>query len=152
MDAPLYLHLKPGTQPPQLVTGPFKAVVIIEADVTPQWRALVSDWLVLSGCRYMMAWGRNCSEWDDSVDEASILAFGSVEATDNNFVMTTWHEKEPLTEAFWFSQWCAVHPSLELEQTYLIDVSEQDREALLLETFREALDSPDFSLLNPTTD
>jgi hypothetical protein len=33
---------------------------------SPEWQAQVSDWLLRSGCRCMMAWGRNCGDWNTS--------------------------------------------------------------------------------------
>ena len=111
-----YLHLRPGDAPPRLDgTAPFKAVVVVESDVTPEWQGRVSDWLVRAGCRYMMAWGRDCSGWDSSVDEANLIVFDYPETPEDESIMTTWHDNEPLEEVFWFSQFCAMHPSLELE-------------------------------------
>lgn len=56
-----YLHLPAGSSPPMLSGEPYKAVVVVEQDVENDWRNAVSDWLVESGCLYMMAWGRDCS-------------------------------------------------------------------------------------------
>lgn len=144
MEAPEYVHLRPGDPPPSLDdAAPFKAVVVVDADVTPEWQGQVSDWLVRSGCRYMMAWGRKCTEWDDSVDEANLARFDFGEIPEDDFVMTTWHDDEPVEEAFWFSQFCAMHPSLELEKTYIVHISAESREAPMLETFRQAQEKAD---------
>src|SRR5262245_34396577 len=92
MQTPIYLHLEPGAAPPRLDgRAPFKAVVVIDSDVTPAWQTQVSEWLVRSGCRYMMAWGRKCSDWDTSVDQASLAIFGYGKIPESEFVMTTWH-------------------------------------------------------------
>jgi hypothetical protein len=139
METPRYLHLKPGEAPPRLEgVAPFKAVVVVESDVAPEWQAQVSDWLVRSGCRYMMAWGRKCGDWDTSVDEANLLMFNFGDIPENDFVMTTWHEAESLEEVFWFSERWAVHPSLELEGTYVVHIASEGRATELLETFRIA--------------
>mgnify|MGYP001548401509 CR=1 FL=1 len=54
-----YHQLAPGAEPPSLgEIEPFAAVVIIEEDVTWEWRAKISRWLVDSGCLFMMAWDR----------------------------------------------------------------------------------------------
>src|SRR5271165_5790832 len=117
MDETTYLHLKPGEAPPQLEGADYsKALLVIEGGVTPDWQAAVSDWLVLNGCRYMMAWGIKCSEWDTSVDIANLRAFGYGEIPDDGFVMTTWHERDSLEEACWFAAHAAVHESLPLEK------------------------------------
>ncbi len=139
MEEPEYVHLRPGYAPPRLDNAtPFKAVVVIDADVTPEWQGHISDWLVSSGCRYMMAWGRNCSAWDDSVDEASLARFDFREVPEDDFVMTTWHDTEQLEEVFEFAEFSAMHPSLGLEKTYIVDISPEARGPEMLEAFRDA--------------
>jgi hypothetical protein len=136
MNSPAYLHLHADQPLPRLEgVRPFKAVLIIEVEVTPDWRALVSDWLVRSGCLYMMAWGRGCSEWDDSVDHANLNVFDYGEIPDDSFVMTTWHEHDSLPQVFWYCEHSAFHPTVDLERTLIIHVSPNDRREELLETF-----------------
>ena len=76
-----YLRLLPGSQPPEVEARPFRAAVIVEAQISDAWRELVSRWLVDSGCLYMSAWGIECSKWDDSVDYANLedLEYGEME-------------------------------------------------------------------------
>lgn len=140
MEEAIYLHLKPGHIPPKLEgVAPFKAVVVVDsADVTSEWRAQVSDWLVQSGCLYMMAWGHNCSAWDDSVDWASLEMSGFGEVPETQFVMTTWHEKASLQETFWFSENSAFHPTVDLKTTYIIHIAPADRAADILGAFHAA--------------
>src|SRR6476620_183021 len=108
MNAPTYIHLIPGEALPLLEgASPFKAIVVVETEVAPDWQAQVSDWLIRSGCRYMMAWGENCSDWDTSVDQANLARFDYGEIPEDEFTMTTWHAKETLQETFWFSRRCA---------------------------------------------
>lgn len=94
--------------------SPFKAVVVIEERVDPQWQAAASAWLAESGCRYMMAWGRDCSSWDISVDIANFEQFDYGEIPEEEFIMTTWHEHEPIEEVIRFAKMCAYHPTVEL--------------------------------------
>ena len=137
-DSVEYLHLEPGAVPSSIGVRPFKAVVAVEANVTPQWQALVSDWLVQSGCLYMMAWGKDCSSWDDSVDLSNAKPFGSADIPEDQFVMTTWHSDEPLTEVFWFSKHSASHPTIELDRTLLLHISSEGREQEFLRSYDEA--------------
>lgn len=111
-----YLWLQPGGTPPQRTGSPYRAIVVVEARVDANWQARVSDWLVRSGCRYMMAWGTECSSWDDAVDLASLEGEGA------EFVMTTWRGHEGLAEVFAF---CAIaqHPTLELPHTLVLHVA-----------------------------
>jgi hypothetical protein len=144
MYEPTYLHLRPGDIPPRLENlAPFKAIVVVEDEVMPEWQAMVSEWLVRSGCRYMMAWGLRCSEWDDSVDLANLRGFDFGEVPEDEFVMTTWHETDSLHETFWFSERVAMHPSLNLEQTYVIHISPNERATDLLQIFRAAQNDKD---------
>jgi hypothetical protein len=134
-----YLHIKPGTALPVIAAlPPFRAVAIVESAVSVKWQSLVSNWLVQSGCLYMMAWGENCSSWDDSVDMANIQQFGFSEIPEDRFVMTTWHSNEPLTEVFWFSKNNAYHPTVNLERTLLLHVSSSSKEAELMKEYANA--------------
>lgn len=141
-----YLHLPPGSSPPELLTSPYKAVVIIEGEHTAEWRNEVSDWLVATGCRYMMAWGVECDAWHDSVDGASIDAVGwdvDISETDERFVMTTGHADEPLSAVFWFAGYCADHPTLDLE-LMLVDIGPEPRERAMRAAYVAAqIEDPD---------
>jgi hypothetical protein len=124
MSALTYIHLAPGNPVPALgACAPFRAVVVVESRVTSEWQSTVSDWLVRSGCLYMMAWGLDCSSWDDSVDTSNAEAFDYGKIPDERFVVTTWHADEPLGEVFWFAKNCAFHPTIELSGTIIIRIS-----------------------------
>ena len=137
-DSVAYLHLEPGANPGPLGFRPFKVVVAVEADVSPQWQSLISDWLIQSGCLYMMAWGRGCSSWDDSVDLSNVEAFDFADIPDDQFVMTTWHSDESLAEVLWFSKYTASHPTVELDKTLLLHISSECREQDFLRGYDEA--------------
>lgn len=141
MNSVHYVHLANGGVTPALpFGGAFKAVVVVEDDVDFAWQDTVSEWLVRSGCRYMMAWGRKCSEWDDSVDHADRVVFGDG-MPDDNFVMTTWHDEEPLDEVFWFSEFAAMHPSVELPHTLILHIAPSAGEVAMLQKFQDALEA-----------
>lgn len=122
-----YLRLEPGSMVPKITYGPSRMVVVVEEDVSDEWRARVSDWIVRSGCLYMMAWGINCSSWDDSVNWANIDEFGIKSIPEASFVVTTWHDDEPLGEVFWYSKNCALHSVVNLERTIILHISKQER-------------------------
>ncbi len=112
---------------------PFKAVVIIETPLSGNQQEKVSKWLAKSGCLYMMAWGYECSSWDTSVDIANHEEFDNSEIPDDSFIMTTWHENEPMKEVFFYSKHAAFHPTVELENVLILHIGETDKE----EQFRE---------------
>lgn len=124
-EVPIYFHIHPGAALPDVSSlAPFRAVVIIEREVCAGWRAEVSNWLVRSGCLYMMAWGWDCSLWDDSVDQANIDRFSPEEIPEDRFVMTTWHSKELLVDVFWYCKRLARHPAVERSQVILLHIAD----------------------------
>lgn len=133
-----YLHLPPDSDLPPLDGQPFAAIVVIEADVTELWRCDVSRWLVEGGCRYMLAWGKGCGDWDDSVDEANEEAHAYDDIPDEAFVVTTWHDDEELEEVFWFAKHRAAHPSLQLDRVLIVHVAEAPREQELRDAYGAA--------------
>lgn len=137
-DKITYLHLEPGSTLPGITVEPTRMVVIVAAEVTPGWRSLVSDWIVRSGCLYMMAWGIDCSSWDDEVDWANIDAYGDGEIPEAGFVMTTWHAGMPLEDALWYSKNLATHPVVDLHRTVILDISTVSRSDELLKAYAEA--------------
>jgi hypothetical protein len=55
-----------------------------------------------AGCCYVCCWGPRCQTVHDIFDEVAI------ERSDgHDLIMSTWHEDEPLTDAIWFSVFCA---------------------------------------------
>lgn len=122
-----YVHLRAGADLPEFVAAPRRVVVIIEQTVSPEWQDTVSDWIVKSGCLYMMAWGVDCSTWDDSVDYANLAQYDFGEIPEDGFVMTTWHDGERLEEAFSFAVLCAFHPTIELPLVTLLHIAPEPR-------------------------
>lgn len=134
-----YLHLPAGQSPPPIEgETPYKAVVVLRQTTPADWQSQVSDWLVATGCLYMMAWGADASSWDDSLDCANLARFDYADIPDDKFVMTTWHDDEPLSETFWFAGNAASHPALELSHVVIIDVSPIAREREMLAAYSEA--------------
>jgi hypothetical protein len=134
-----YFRIAEGEPLPDLAPlAPFRAVVVLEAEYSSDWQNEVSDWLVRSGCLYMMAWGPDCSSWDDSVDWANLADFNYGDILDDRFVMTTWHENEPLEDVFWFAGFCASQGTVEIRSTVIVHVSRQDEGEEMLRRFLAA--------------
>jgi hypothetical protein len=134
-----YVHLSPDSQPPVMSeAGPFRAVLVLEQAVADGWQDLISEWLVRSGCLYMMAWGVDCSSWDDSVDWANRTVTGLDDVPDDQFVMTTWHDDEPLAGTFWYAGFTAHHPTVSLDRVVIIHIGPTNREAEMLEAYATA--------------
>ena len=127
-----YVHLPSGLALPSLLAKPRRIMVLIEQNVAPEWQDAVSKRIIESGCLYMMAWGQNCSSWDDSVDHANLERFDYGDVPEEDFVMTTWHENEALCEVFFFARVCAFHPTIALPVLTILDIREEPRESAIL--------------------
>lgn len=134
-----YLHLNADSELPVLDgMQAFKTVVVVEADVlqTMQWD--VSRWLVESGCLYVLAWGKDCAEWKESAEEAGLEAANYEDVPDEQLVITTSHEDEELSEAFWFAKNRATHSAHELKETLILHIADEPRREELEALYREA--------------
>ncbi|MGX5200356.1 DUF7684 family protein [Aliikangiella sp. IMCC44632] len=122
-----YVRIQEGIELPS-ISGykPFKAVIVVEETVSENWQSSVSDWIVESGCYYMMAWGMHCSSWDTSVDLANIAQYED-NIPDDGFVTTTWHEDEPLSEVFWFSKNTAFSEYHDSNEVLVVHISKVDK-------------------------
>ncbi len=50
-----------------------------------------------------------------------VFDFGDI--PDSEFVVTTWHENEPLQEDFWFAKEAAHHPTVKLDNILVLQGS-----------------------------
>ena len=130
-----YVHLQPGQGPPDRTSGPFRVVIVSEIEAAQDWRNQVAEWLVNSGCLYVVAWGIECEAWHDTVDWTVLEKFDFADIPDDEFIMTTWHTNEPLSEAFWFAGQAAWHPDVELPDTVILHISNGARGAEMLDAF-----------------
>lgn len=85
-----YFQIPSGGKFPDVSTfKPYRAVVIIDEAVTKEWRLQAADWIALSGCMYMLAWGPDCSLWDDYVDEANVILAIDGHLPKNHFIISS---------------------------------------------------------------
>ena len=139
-----YLHLQQGQALPAIAQEiPSRIVVVIETEVSDEWQDAVSNWIITYGCRYMMAWGPNCSSWDDSVDYAVLKALEFREIPDERFVMTTWHEDQPLEEALFFCEFCGrfSYDDADLPHALLLRIAPEADETRMRNAYADMLDA-----------
>ena len=92
-----FLHLQRPYRFESPIEGEFVLLLqITDAAVTAEEQRHLSEAIAASGCRYVLCRGVECSSWDDSIDEASVMA--EINGEVRPFLMTTWHEDEPLED------------------------------------------------------
>lgn len=127
-----YIRLETGAQLPDINRlNPFKSVVLVEEPVTAQWQEQVSNWLVSSGCRYLMASGIDADTWDDAIDLANMRQFNYAEIPAEDQIITTWHGAENIEDVLFFAKHSAWHPEVKIENLVLLHISPQDKSDLL---------------------
>jgi hypothetical protein len=85
----------------------FTTLIATDARELPNGEILeVAEQMVRRHCGYVSTWGPDCERVHDVYDKALLLAeYGpnKLAASDRAFLMSTWHDKEPLDEALWFA-------------------------------------------------
>ena len=123
---------------PSLALPPFRAAVVIEAIVSMTWRMAVCDWLAQADCRYLLAWGPDCSLWDDVMDESTVMRQISGELPEDHLIVTTWHDEDTLAEFLAHCKHHSDHPDLDLRRTLLLHIGAEPRELALLRSYEQA--------------
>lgn len=134
-----YFQIPSGGEFPDVSAfKPYRAVIVVESLVTKEWRLEAADWLALSGCMYMLAWGPDCSLWDDYVDQSNVILEIDGRLPKDHFIMTTWHEDETLEEVFEFAKEWGNNPDVEIGHTLLLHISPENKRDELLALYQAA--------------
>ena len=98
-------------------------MIAIHSDsVSNEWRNICCDWIVKSEqCYWALAWGHECSIWDDALDW-SYLEFCNYDLPedDDYNLMTTWHEDQTLDEVIEFAESVVVNTLLQQDLYQII--------------------------------
>ncbi len=138
-NPPRYLHLAPEAELPVLdALENFKAVLVVDVDVLETVRWDISRWLVESGSKYVMVWGKDAEQWRESIDDAHLEATNYEDLDDADVLITTSHEDDDLSEAFWFAQHRASHPAHELHDTLIVHIADAPRREEIEDEFQDA--------------
>ncbi len=77
-------------------------IAVYDNRVTNDNRNKISAALIEQGCRYGVCTGFECSLWDDALDWAYLATDPDYNPPRDRFVMTTWHEDEPLEDTIYY--------------------------------------------------
>ncbi len=91
---------------------PYIAILAIyNNSITPDWQNQCADWIVNSKyCYQAMAWGYECSSWDDALDFSYLESCNYFVNDDYDF-MTTWHQNQKLEDVIEFAEFCVRFPN-----------------------------------------
>lgn len=82
-------------------TGEYALLLVVaDAEIPAEEQARLAERFVRSGCRYAVCFGPTSSSWDDAIDMVNVI--DDIEGRASPFVMTTWHDDEPLEETVAF--------------------------------------------------
>jgi hypothetical protein len=104
-DGEIWFHL---LEHPYPFSTPFNGetyvclLVVNDQNISADEQFDLSATLVASGCRYVCSMGHDSSSWDTSVDTAYLETDPNYNPSDDQFVMTTWHDDEPLEDTINF--------------------------------------------------
>jgi len=88
-------HFKLGSQH-------FVLMIVTDARQLPTQALLdLAKWALNKGAVYICAWGPDCERVHDLTDQ--VVVESNPNPSDETVIMTTWHEKESLDEALWFT-------------------------------------------------
>lgn len=134
-----YIYLPTDTPvpiPPEMTA--FKCLILIEREVGENYRHDVSKSLIEAGCLYSLAWGQDCTLWDDSVDWAFLERHNYEDVPEEKFVMTTFHSNETLEEVIEFTKRCTEYSPVDLEDILILDFAAKERETAIKQLFDNA--------------
>src|SRR4051812_28214797 len=81
----------------------FVCLLACDATAIPETEiAILARRLLKAGCVYVCCWGPGCEQVHDLFDVADLAL-----RPDGPFAMSTWHSKEPLSDALWFFLSCS---------------------------------------------
>ena len=116
----------------------FKCLILIEREVSREFQWEVSKALVKAGCLFSLAWGIDCTSWDDSIDWAFLEHYNYGEYPEDKFVMTTWHENDTLEETIEFARTCTDYSEVKLDEILVLDFGTQERAGLIEKLYEGA--------------
>lgn len=83
-------------------------LISVATDTTHTEKDNLTRKIVETRCRYAVCTGHACELWHDYIDEAFVDSAPNFDPPNSRFVMTTWHEDEPVEDVVEFFRWNTV--------------------------------------------
>lgn len=117
---------------------PFLAILVVDEQVGAEWRDKVSHWLVKSGCKYMLSWGKDRAAWNESVDLANIAQFQNGQIPEDELVLTSDQNELSLDHFFTEAKITATQDCSDFDHTLILHISMENKEKEVLTRFSGA--------------
>ena len=93
-------------------------LVISTRSITKVQRERIASDVVASRCQYALTYGNECQMWHDAIDMAGIDAGGP----ESRFLMTTWHDDEPIEDVIDYLWWNTSYDYFEAERLAIVQI------------------------------
>ncbi|AYO54872.1 DUF7684 family protein [Acinetobacter wuhouensis] len=106
---------------------PYILVIAIHSqNAEKEWRYAICDWIVKSKqCYWALAWGYDCSLWDDALDWSYLESCNYELPDDEDYqLMTSWHENETLEDVMEFAESVSINtlPEQNIYQIVILNI------------------------------
>ena len=107
------------------ISSPFEddyalLLVITSPSISVGQRDRITSDIVNSRCQYALTFGHDCEVWHDAIDWTCV-GDGSV---GERFLMTTWHEDEPIEDVVDFLWWNTSYEEFESERLAVVIIGD----------------------------
>ena len=123
-----YIQLTINSEPPDISgCAPFKAILVIENQVSEQQKEQICEWLVNMGGLYIIICSSETQSWKNSIRQANLSQLDIKAMSPDNFVMISEHKDEQIRYVFWHAKKHAKHTHVNLINTVVVHVSDVNR-------------------------
>ena len=133
-----YIQLTENNEIPDISGfSPFKALVVINSEVSKSRQRQISDWLVEMGGLCLIICGAHSESWVKSIRQSNLDQVDIHSMQAEQFVMITDLHNERLQSVFWHAKKYAKHTHVKLCETVVIHISYENRAIDYLSIFNK---------------
>ena len=98
-------------------------LVITSPLVSVGQRDRITSDIISSRCQYALTFGHDCEVWHDLIDEICV----GDGAPKDRFLMTTWHDDEPIEDVIDFLWWNTSYEEFESERLAVVIIGDDGK-------------------------
>ena len=133
-----YIQLTENNEIPDISEfSPFKAVVVIQNEVSEARQHQISDWIVEMNGLCLVTYGEGSESWAKSIRQSNLDKVDIDVMEPEQFVMITDLHNERLRSVIWHAKKYAKHTHVKLKQTVIVHISNENRAIEYLSIFNK---------------